>query len=332
MSKRIPQNPKYQHVKATVDTGASLSRYMKKLEHIRENYKFRKGEIFKRIKITTFVQLLVQVYRKMEEDTMSSIPPMTPETQHSCMTAAADAEVQGMGDGGSPAPSLAITEGDYGVPPTPDTSRSTLLSVAHGIGELDVNDRHLQQQLPHSEEDCPYLLLDVREYKDEFDMCHIRTAAYYPKSSLARTVNYDTKEMLRYKNAPGKIVIVYDEDERIAPMVATTLTERGYDNLFMLSGGMKLAYKLFPERLITGTLSPAITGQKPPKTIEMASNVCFTVDDIDAIDMYLDNALEDNSIGTSRLSKASTTSSRMARSTAASQAGNFPSDRPPFKP
>jgi len=60
---------------------------------------------------------------------------------------------------------------------------------------------------------------------------------------------------------------------------------------------MKLAYKLFPERLITGTLSPAITGQKPPKTIEMASNVCFTVDDIDAIDMYLDNALEDNSIG-----------------------------------
>ena len=39
---------------------------------------------------------------------------------------------------------------------------------------------------------------------------------------------------------PGKIVILYDEDERLAPHVATTLVQRGYDNLFMLSGGMYL--------------------------------------------------------------------------------------------
>ena len=39
------------------------------------------------------------------------------------------------------------------------------------------------------------------------------------------------------KNKPGKIIILYDEDERIAPQAATTFVQREVDNLFMLSGG-----------------------------------------------------------------------------------------------
>lgn len=39
------------------------------------------------------------------------------------------------------------------------------------------------------------------------------------------------------KNAAGKIIIVYDEDERIASQAATIMCERGVENLFMLSGG-----------------------------------------------------------------------------------------------
>jgi len=30
---------------------------------------------------------------------------------------------------------------------------------------------------------------------------------------------------------------LYDNDEKIAPGAATTLVQRGYDNVFMLSGG-----------------------------------------------------------------------------------------------
>lgn len=41
----------------------------------------------------------------------------------------------------------------------------------------------------------------------------------------------------RQKNAAGKIIIVYDEDERIASQAATTMCQRGFENLFMLSGG-----------------------------------------------------------------------------------------------
>ena len=43
--------------------------------------------------------------------------------------------------------------------------------------------------------------------------------------------------LIPQRNIPGKIIVVYDEDERIAPHAATTLVQRGYDNLFMLSGG-----------------------------------------------------------------------------------------------
>lgn len=39
------------------------------------------------------------------------------------------------------------------------------------------------------------------------------------------------------KNKEGKIIVLYDEDERLGPNVATTLVQRGYDNLFLLSGG-----------------------------------------------------------------------------------------------
>jgi len=44
--------------------------------------------------------------------------------------------------------------------------------------------------------------------------------------------------MMQQKNREGRIILVYDEDERIAPNVATTLVQRMYDNVFMLSGGL----------------------------------------------------------------------------------------------
>ena len=42
--------------------------------------------------------------------------------------------------------------------------------------------------------------------------------------------------MLQLKNKPRAVIVVYDDDESIASKAATTLTQRGYDNVFMLSG------------------------------------------------------------------------------------------------
>ncbi|KAK2096612.1 Centrosomal protein of 41 kDa [Saguinus oedipus] len=83
-----------------------------------------------------------------------------------------------------------------------DSSRSTLQSVISGVGELDLDKGPVKKAEPNTKDkpypDCPFLLLD--------------------------------------KNAHGKIIILYDDDERLASQAATTMCERGFENLFMLSG------------------------------------------------------------------------------------------------
>lgn len=97
--------------------------------------------------------------------------------------------------------------------------------------QAEYNLTKLQQSL-----DLPYLLLDLRD-SDDYEACHIISAMSYPTAMLSRSVNNETKEMLAFKNQPGKIIVAYDDDERICPKAATTLVQRGYDNLFLLSGG-----------------------------------------------------------------------------------------------
>uniref|UniRef100_A0A3Q0SVM8 Centrosomal protein 41 n=1 Tax=Amphilophus citrinellus TaxID=61819 RepID=A0A3Q0SVM8_AMPCI len=58
IKKKIPKNAKYEHVKTRLDTGCSLTKYMERLEEIKKNYRYRKDEIFKRLKVTTFAQLV----------------------------------------------------------------------------------------------------------------------------------------------------------------------------------------------------------------------------------------------------------------------------------
>ena len=53
MSRRVPTNPRYADVKAVTDTGASLSKHVEKINEIKANFKYRKDELFKRMKIST---------------------------------------------------------------------------------------------------------------------------------------------------------------------------------------------------------------------------------------------------------------------------------------
>lgn len=249
----------------------------------------------------------------------------------------------------SPVPSLAFT--DMTSDTNNSTSRhSTLQKVIRGIGELDDDtahnhQRHDKMRFLHAERkliqlqqdlDLPYLLLDLRD-RDEYDQSHIISALNYPNAMLSRSINNETPEMLAYKNQPGKIILVYDDDERIAPKAATTLVQRGYDNLFLLSGGLKLAFRKFPQGLITGQV-PASFMVKTPKPSGASSmtnrsvlsafgggdysNInnnnnnyplkrTFDHDDIEKLNSYLEESLLLND-ATSRLSRATNKSSRMS--------------------
>ncbi|XP_032543185.1 centrosomal protein of 41 kDa isoform X2 [Chiroxiphia lanceolata] len=300
LTRRIPQNPKYQHVKTRLDTGNSLSKYMEKLEEIKRNYRYKKDELFKRLKVTTFAQLVLQV-ASLSDETLE----VTSEELHKLEDAAApgeDAEVAAGTNGkGSPeeAPNPVLFLNSTG---PGESQRSTLQSVISGVGEMDIEKDSPKKEdtqakdLPYP--DCPFLLLDVRD-RDAYDQCHIVGAYSYPIATLSRTMNPYTNSILEYKNAHGKIIIVYDNDERLASQAATTMCERGFENLFMLSGGLKVLAQKIPEGLITGTLPlscqvPAPPGSARRKTsprvppTRAENKWRFSADDLQKLKYYLE--------------------------------------------
>ncbi|KAM7434726.1 Centrosomal protein of 41 kDa [Porites harrisoni] len=274
LEKKVPKNPKYEHVAATVDTGASVSRYTQKIEEMRKNYKYKKDEIFKRMKVTTLVQLILQVaeavsleQERISMSTAGGESVMSDETITTAEDKDAAAEAEGV-------PPLNLEDDEARPDSTArNTARSTLESLIHGVGEVDIRDKDEkdsrdirpdgEQPLVPEVESLPYLLLDVRD-EDAYKQCHIIGALSYPSAMLSRSYNYFTKEILTFKNKLGKIIILYDEDERIAPAAATTFVQREVDNVFMLSGGLKVLNKRFPEGLLTGTVPQSCWPTPPP--------------------------------------------------------------------
>ncbi|XP_005950534.1 centrosomal protein of 41 kDa isoform X2 [Haplochromis burtoni] len=344
MKKKIPKNTKYEHVKTRLDTGCSLTKYMERLEEIKKNYRYRKDEIFKRLKVTTFAQLILQVasvsdLNENEKDSESHSPEDGLRLEYG-----GDSEFASEHTNGSLLTSVLSDCQETGdANEVCYTARSTLLSVISGVGELNIdrNNQKMASELVSSPEptdrpytDCPYLLLDVRD-RDEYDCCHIISAHSFPIAMLSRTMNPYTKEVLEYKNAPGKIIIVYDEDERIASQAATTMCERGFENLFMLSGGLRVIAQKFPSGMTTGSI-PASCLSSPTSSKGKKCNAShhparaaekrwrFTSDELAKIQEQLEEILIPSN-SNSRMSSRMSTSS--ARSTASSRYSSSTSGR-----
>ncbi|KAE8616771.1 hypothetical protein XENTR_v10008884 [Xenopus tropicalis] len=314
LKKRIPQNLKYQHIKTRLDTGNSMTKYLEKIEEIKKNYRYKKDELFKRIKVTTFAQLVLQVASVSEERESGEMTTDELQRLEDNSSVISDTEfltdrTNGKGspvnDSKSPIQFIDSERGEECI----HTSRSTLQSVISGVGELDLGNQadkkkeSLQSSsaLDKPYEDCPFLLLDVRD-RDSYDQCHVVGAKNYPIAMLSRTMNPFTPEILEYRNAHGKIIILYDEDERIASQAATTMCERGFENLFMLSGGLKVISQKFPQGLTTGSFP--VTCLVPPTQTKSALKRTpkdpivpaedkwrFSSQDLEMIENHLENML-----------------------------------------
>uniref|UniRef100_A0A8C3LZL8 Centrosomal protein 41 n=1 Tax=Chrysolophus pictus TaxID=9089 RepID=A0A8C3LZL8_CHRPC len=338
LTRRIPQNPRYQHIKTRLDTGCSLTKYIEKLEEIKRNYRYRKDELFKRLKVTTFAQLVVQV-ASLSDETLE----VTNEEIHKLEdgnSAASDADAEltagtngkGSPNGTPPSPVLFINNTGAG-----ESYRSTLQSLISGVGELDIEkDAHKKADTQAKDTpypDCPFLLLDVRD-RDAYDQCHI-IGGKEPSllSAEGLSMNPYTNSILEYKNAHGKIIILYDDDERLASQAATTMCERGFENLFMLSGGLKVLAQKVPEGLITGSLpiscqvaAPTGSARKkavpkvPPTRAE--SKWRYSAEDLQKIKYYLEEEQLPSDTA-SRLSRGS--SGRDSKATTARSSPSLPS-------
>lgn len=95
--------------------------------------------------------------------------------------------------------------------------------------------------------DIKFVLLDFREEK-EYHKCHIKNSLSYPSNLISQ--DRFLREMYMMKNKDNKIIIVYHKDEKSGIPVSNLLTLKGFENLYMLSGGFFEFSKLYPEYLI----------------------------------------------------------------------------------
>ncbi|KAA0724445.1 Centrosomal protein of 41 kDa [Triplophysa tibetana] len=278
------------------------------------DYRYRKDELFKRLKVPTFAQLVIQVASVADQNDNIKDEIARLDDDVSIFSESPASDHHSDQTNGSPQSTI--------LPPLNTNSeagddvfspRSTLQSVISGVGEMDLDKiaqktaRLSPMSTPNNTDspypDCPYLLLDVRD-RDEYDQCHIIS---------------------------GKIIIVYDEDERIASQAATTMCERGFENLFMLSGGLKVVVQKFPEGMTTGSIpisclpSPSGPGgrkrsatQQMPQPAEKKWR--FTSEDLSRIELHLEEVFIPSGPN-SRLS------SRMSTNSARSKASSVRSSR-----
>ena len=56
--------------------------------------------------------------------------------------------------------------------------------------------------------DRPYLILDIRDV-DDYKRGRLVTSKSYPFPRLMRSVNYETKDMLKFKNVQGEYTFIW---------------------------------------------------------------------------------------------------------------------------
>ena len=109
-----------------------------------------------------------------------------------------------------------------------------------------------------------FLLLDLRD-PDEHQKWHIKESINFPAVNIAR--DKTIPELFRFKNAPDKLIIIYMLDERQGVQYAQLLSEKGYDNVFLLSGGCEQFLQDY-QNLFEGTDIPI-----PKKQLELEAEM-----------------------------------------------------------
>ena len=80
------------------------------------------------------------------------------------------------------------------------------------------------------------MLLDLRD-PDEYDLWRIKESINYPAPNIGR--DKIIPELYRFKNKADKLIVIYMQDERKGCAAANLLYEKGYENTFLLSGGIE---------------------------------------------------------------------------------------------
>lgn len=72
---------------------------------------------------------------------------------------------------------------------------------------------------------------------EEYDFWRIKESINYPAANIGR--DKIIPELFRFKNKANKLIIIYMGDERKGTAAANLMAEKGYENVFLLSGGIE---------------------------------------------------------------------------------------------
>jgi centrosomal protein CEP41 len=95
--------------------------------------------------------------------------------------------------------------------------------------------------------DTKFILLDLRN-EDEHEKYHIKESINFPEPNISR--DKVIPELYRYRNKDDKLIIVYMNDERSGSSAAKKFYEKGYDNIYLLSGGIEEFLLATPELIV----------------------------------------------------------------------------------
>ena len=254
MERKIKPNARYAGVGSRINSGSTIDkvRMVTNSEHLR-----RRDELFRRVSPGMLAELFAEYEPQGRED-----------------IAMASASGGGGGGGGGFTPRGA--EGTGGI----DSLR--LGSPGGGGGGAHASSSSSSSSSPspprrrlqgprivvHSPDtvtaplpvEQPFLLLDVRSADAYRAGPTLRRARSFPAALLQRD-NRFTADVVRFKNRPEALIVVYGDDEREAAVAATRFAEKGYDNVFVLSGGLRAFGQRHPE-FVEGAPLPPLPGQQ----------------------------------------------------------------------
>ena len=210
--KKLKENPKYKQISKVVDTGATIKNNQFMSDQLISK---RKSELFKRVKGSTIIKLIKSAKEKQTESIYNlgnGDPNMNPQNTE---------------DQKEDNKSVASQQ----------TNKSNITNVTAVT--------YATEMLGNLSE-IDYIILDLRE-ECEYERVHLVESISFPAVNISR--DKFTHQLIMMKNKPGKMIILYHTDERNGIPYANNFFQKGYDNVYFLSGGIEDFEKYYPEYL-----------------------------------------------------------------------------------
>ena len=210
--KKLKENPKYKQISKVVDTGATIKNNQFMSDQLISK---RKSELFKRVKGSTIIKLIKSAKEKQTESIYNlgnGDPNMNPQ----------NTEEQ---------------KEDNKSVASQQTNKSNITNVTAVT--------YATEMLGNLSE-IDYIILDLRE-ECEYERVHLVESISFPAVNISR--DKFTHQLIMMKNKPGKMIILYHTDERNGIPYANNFFQKGYDNVYFLSGGIEDFEKYYPEYL-----------------------------------------------------------------------------------